>query len=76
VVQAPLKSGALITSDFALQEGREVMVTPSGMIMEGTASLVEEGASLVETAWQVLKILNTPAEVKAHSWLNRQEERI
>ena len=65
VVQAPKKSGALHTVDFALQEGRDVMITPSGLLSEGTAALERDGAFLAESAWQVLKELNSSVEKKS-----------
>ncbi|MDC7224167.1 MAG: DNA-processing protein DprA [Spirochaetales bacterium] len=58
VVQAPVKSGALITADFALEEGREVAVMPSGVWAEGTAALIQSGAPLVDSALDVLRELN------------------
>ncbi|MCQ2398793.1 MAG: DNA-protecting protein DprA, partial [Sphaerochaetaceae bacterium] len=48
VVQAPARSGALLTADFALQMNRDVAVVPEGLgtrwCREGTQMLYEEGA--------------------------------
>lgn len=47
VVEAALKSGALITVDFALSEGREVLVVPGPItspLSQGTNRLIQEGA--------------------------------
>ncbi|MBN2626133.1 MAG: DNA-processing protein DprA [Spirochaetales bacterium] len=58
VVQAPLRSGALITADFALDEGRDVAVTPAGAWAEGSAKLMRDGAAVVESAADILGELN------------------
>ena len=50
VVEAPRDSGALITADFALEEGRDVLVAESclqGLRSEGSARLHAEGAAAV-----------------------------
>ncbi|MDC7220173.1 MAG: DNA-processing protein DprA [Spirochaetales bacterium] len=62
VIQAPRKSGALITADFALEEGRDVVVTPAGVWAEGTAGLIHAGAPVVESAFDILKGLNIDTE--------------
>ncbi len=58
VVQAPRRSGALITAEFALDEGRDVVITPAGIWAEGTAGLLRSGAPVVESAFDILKELN------------------
>lgn len=62
VVQAPPKSGALITVEYALEDGREVVITPAGMRTAGSAALAEDGARIVKTAAELLRELNTPYE--------------
>ena len=50
VVQAPRKSGALITADFALDQGRDVVVHRSGLEGErgeGTRELARQGAPVI-----------------------------
>jgi len=57
VVEAPAKSGALITADFALEQGRDVFVF-SGSVSsrrgEGTANLLEQGAVSVHSAFEII----------------------
>ncbi|MGD9014667.1 MAG: DNA-processing protein DprA [Candidatus Omnitrophota bacterium] len=51
VIEAPRKSGALITASAALQEGREVFCVPGqadSFTMKGSHQLLREGAKLVE----------------------------
>ncbi len=57
IVQAPKKSGALITADFALDQGRDIYVGSSGMkgsTFEGTRNLEQQGAAVVSGAADVL----------------------
>ena len=58
VVQAPRRSGALITAEFALDEGRDVVITPAGIWAEGTVRLQRAGAAVVESAFDILRELN------------------
>ena len=57
VVQAPEKSGALITADFALEQNRDLYVGSSGqsgLYAGGTRGLEAEGAPVVSDASNVL----------------------
>lgn len=60
VVEAPERSGALITADLALEQHREVMAVPgeteSGR-NRGCHNLIRDGAVLVETAEDVVNAL-------------------
>lgn len=52
VAEAPLRSGALITADFALEQGRDMMVLREGLFSGaagGCRRLEEEGAPVVES---------------------------
>ncbi len=57
IIQAPEKSGALITADFAAEQGRDVYVYKNaitGLPGAGGKALSEEGALLVESADEIL----------------------
>jgi len=60
VIEAPRKSGALITADFALEQGRELFVHKAGLegiTGEGTRLLHEQGAEVIDNAYPVIKEL-------------------
>lgn len=60
VVEAPLKSGSLITATVAGDEGRHVFATPGPIDSkehEGSFRLINDGAMLLYDAGQVLDVL-------------------
>ncbi|MFQ5425744.1 MAG: DNA-processing protein DprA, partial [Gaiellales bacterium] len=64
VVQARARSGALITADFALENGRDVMAVPGEITSElssGTNQLLLHGASPVTAIRDVLEALDIAA---------------
>ncbi len=73
VVEAGARSGALITADFAAEQGREVFAVPGSIFQrscEGTNRLIQDGAKPVLTVNDVLEELNLSqitqqAEVRA-----------
>jgi DNA processing protein len=57
VVQAPARSGALITADYALEQGRELVVHRAGIAGErgtGSRRLAEQGAAIIDRASDIL----------------------
>lgn len=73
VVEAGTKSGALITSTYAGEYGRDVFAVPGGVFSEksdGCNALIRDGAVLVRSAQDVLEFYNLtekkkPAEITA-----------
>lgn len=60
VVEAAKNSGALITTDFALEQGRELFAVPGqaqAATASGTNMLIRQGAKLVESADDVIEEL-------------------
>lgn len=58
VVEAPEKSGALITAELALEQGRDVFAIPGNVGVkhcEGSNRLLREGAILVQDGQEVLR---------------------
>lgn len=60
VVEAAAKSGALITADFALENGRDVFAIPgpiSSLNSKGTNNLIKQGAKLIDQVGDILEEL-------------------
>ena len=62
ITEAPLTSGALITANFALEQGREVFAVPGSIFSPGSAGvnkLIQDGgAHLVTNVKDLLEALN------------------
>lgn len=61
VVEARKNSGTMITTDFALEQGKELYVIPGNItsnLSAGTNNLIKEGAKLVTDVYEILEDLN------------------
>ncbi len=71
VIEARERSGALITADFALEEGRDVLAVPgeiTSSLSAGTNALIRLGAVPVTCAEDVLELFGlSPAEPTSES---------
>ena len=57
IIEAPTRSGALITASRALEQGREVFAVPGNLDAPNSAGsnrLIREGATIVTNAWDIL----------------------
>ena len=64
IVEARERSGALITADFALEDGREVFAVPgeiTGSLATGTNRLLRQGATPLTSAEDVLELFGLAA---------------
>lgn len=61
VVEARKNSGTMITTDFALEQGKELYVIPGNItsnLSAGTNNLIKEGAKLITDVYEILEDLN------------------
>ncbi len=68
VIEARERSGALITADFALEEGRDVLAVPgeiTSSLSAGTNALIKLGAVPVTSAGDVLELYGVAPAVRA-----------
>lgn len=62
IVEAGERSGALITADFALEQGRDVLAVPGSVFSPtcaGTNELLKQGATPVTSAKDILDVLSS-----------------
>ena len=60
VVEAKVKSGSLITADYALEQGKDVYAVPGRLydsLSEGCNSLIRQGAGIISNVEEFLKEL-------------------
>ena len=83
VIEAPARSGALITANFAADQGREVFVVPGNLgnaTSEGTNQLLRDGARIVRDGADILADLNIgggpPAQLALQLPANPEEARV
>lgn len=73
VAEASLKSGALITANLTLEQGRELMCIP-GLITnpntEGIYKLLKNGATMVTCAEDILEALNWEVKIEQQNLFN------
>lgn len=76
VIEAPFKSGAMMTARMALEAGREVMAMPGqagGKTTGGTNRLIKDGATLIENAGDVLEALSLTPGVNIELPFNEEK---
>jgi len=79
VVEARERSGALITADFALEEGREVLAVPgeiTSALSAGTNALLKLGATPVTSADDVLELFDLQRASAAPASVSETARRI
>jgi DNA processing protein len=80
IVEARARSGALITADFALEEGREVFAVPgeiTSALSRGTNELLRLGAAPLLEAGDVLAALGLePAQAQRGARVSEHAQRI
>ena len=75
VVEARERSGALITADFALEEGREVFAVPgeiTSRLSHGTNALLRLGATPLTSTADVLESLGVTQRERARPQVSRE----
>lgn len=84
VIEAPPKSGALITVEHALKQGREVFAVPGSILSSrsaGTNKLIQDGARPVMDVKDIVEALNLfmiPQQIEMQAVLpdNEEEKRL
>ncbi len=69
VIEAPNKSGALITANFALEQNREVLAIPGSIFSttsQGTNQLIKAGAKVVTDIEDLLEEYQLPVKEKSN----------
>ena len=80
VIEAPPKSGALITVEHALKQGREVFAVPGSILSSksaGTTKLIQDGARPVMDVKDIIESLNLfmiPQQIEMKAVLPENDE--
>ena len=76
VVEAALRSGTLITADFALEQNKDVFAVPgrvTDMLSKGTNNLIKQGAILADSPADILIYMVGPDEFYKSTGTKRDE---
>ena len=84
VVEAELRSGSLITARLANEQGREVFAVPGSPMdprARGTNDLLRQGATLVEEAADVIRVLQAQSSIAEPrsarpAWIDDTDEEV
>ena len=82
VIEARLKSGSLITADYAVEQGREVYALPGRVtdaLSQGCNALIQQGAGVITSVEEFLGELhldtgNTVSQTNFHKLLLEKDE--
>ena len=79
IVEAPRRSGALITAEFALNQNREVFAIPGPLFnkyYEGQNWLIKNGAKLITSIEDVLEEIGITATEKSENFDDEKQKKI
>jgi DNA processing protein len=71
VIEAGERSGALITADFALEQGRDVFAVPGNIFAEksmGTNNLIRQGAKMVSSVYDITEEYDLMAKPRKRTY--------